>query len=395
MSSILVARTKKTVFCIVSVLLGISFPFILVELGLRVFSRTPSGYFAMTPNLQATFNADLHAKGVQGPAIFKVNSRGFRSREWSTDRASEYRIICLGGSTTESVLNDQSRIWTTLLERQLGQLRDGRHAWVGNMGKAGLASNHHVVQLKHLDLYDPNLIIVLVGSSDFMSRLKQGDFDPNLEDQSQDEQTLEEQAFAVLPDRFLWQEPATWYRSTRLWRLASLLGRSVLAASQKQDQDGFSLERWRAMRAGGKRSDTLPPLETALDAYERRLKRMVSLADSLGTPIVLMTQPSIWRAGLSDTEKAQLWMGGVGEFRDIPGSIYFEPEALERGIDAYNKTLLNVCRKTTARCVDLAHAVPKTTEFFYDDEHFTDRGQQFVADAVTEGILPLLPRPKS
>ena len=155
-----------------SVLLGISFPFILVELGLRVFSRTPSGYFAMTPNLRATFNADLHAKGVQGPAIFKVNSRGFRSREWSTDRASEYRIICLGGSTTESVLNDQSRIWTTLLERQLGQLRDGRHAWVGNMGKAGLASNHHVVQLKHLDLYDPNLIIVLVGSSDFMHRAR-------------------------------------------------------------------------------------------------------------------------------------------------------------------------------------------------------------------------------
>src|SRR5215510_15577061 len=173
MSVTATAGARTIVFRAFSVLLGLTFPLVLAELVLRVIFPAPSGDFAMTPILKAMFSAQLHAKGVQGAALFKVNSRGFRSREWSTNRASEYRIICLGGSTTESVLNDQSRIWTTLLEHRLGQLPDGRRVWVGNMGKAGLASKHHIAQLKNIQAYDPDLVIVLVGSSDLMSRLKQ------------------------------------------------------------------------------------------------------------------------------------------------------------------------------------------------------------------------------
>jgi hypothetical protein len=390
MLSTAVARARTIVFRAFSIFAGATVALVLAELVLRVFLPSPSGYFAMTPNLQATFSAQLHAKGVGGAAVFKVNSMGFRSREWSTNRASEYRIVCLGGSTTESLLNDQDRIWTTLLEKRLGQLPHGRRPWVGNMGKAGLTSRHHVVQLKHLDLYDPDLIIVLAGSSDFMSRLKQDDRNPNLADQPEDERTLEEQAFAALPDEFLWDQPTTWYRSTRLWRRMSVLfGRSVLTGSLQEDQYGLSLERWRAMRAGGKRSDKLPPLEASLDSYEHTLKQIVSMAQNSGAPIVLMTQPSIWRAGLTDQEKGQLWMGGFGDFRDVPGSLYYEPEALERGIDAYNQRLLKVCRETTAHCIDLANAVPKSTDYFYDDEHFTDRGQELVAGRVADGVVPL------
>jgi hypothetical protein len=331
------ARARTFVLRTFSVLMGVGVPLILAEVGLRILSPAPRDYFAMTPNLQATFNAQLHAKGVEGPALFKINTMGFRSREWSRNRASEYRIICLGGSTTESLLNDQGRIWTTLLEQRLDRLPDGRRVWVGNMGKAGLASQHHIVQLKHLDLYDPDLIVVLVGSSDFMSRLKQGDSNPGIADQRQDERTLEEQSFAVVPEGILWSQPTTWYRGTRLWRLVSVQGRSVLASSQRQDQDGLSLERWRAMRASGKRSNKLPPLEAALDSYELKLRQMLTLAQNFGVPIVLLTQPSIWREGLTEEEKGQLWMGGVGEFRDVPGSLYYEPESLERGMDAYNR----------------------------------------------------------
>jgi len=139
----------------------------------------------------------------------------------------------------------------------------------------------------------------------------------------------------------------------------------------------------------------VPALELALVSYERNLKEMVRQADRLGIPIVLVTQPSLWRAGLSDEEKGQLWMGGVGEFRDTPGSLYYEPEVLEQGMNAYNQRLLEVCRETNAHCVNLAKAVPKSPEYFYDDEHFTDAGQQLVADRVAEGVRSLFSRPRS
>ncbi|MCI0560149.1 MAG: SGNH/GDSL hydrolase family protein [Nitrososphaera sp.] len=380
------------IFGALSILSSITLTLVLAEFGLRVLLPAPSVYRVMPPNLEMTFNAERYAKGVRGPALFKVNSMGVRGREWSTDRASEYRILALGGSTTESLLNDQSRIWTALLEQKLGQLADGRHTWVGNMGKAGLASTHHNVQLKHLDVYDPNLIVVLVGSSDFMSFLKRSaDENPNSADSIEDERTLEEQAFSVFPGRSLGEQPSTWYRGTRLWHLGSVFTKRVFGRSERQDPEGLSLKQWRAMRASGKRSTVMPPLEAALDSYERELKKMVRLAHNFGALILLMTQPSIWRADLTDAEKGQLWMGGVGEFRDVPGSTYYEPEVLERGMDAFNQRLLKVCRESGTPYVDLAKAVPKSTDFFYDDEHFTDRGHEIVAINVAEAIAPLLP----
>ena len=385
-----VNRIRPLISGSLSILFGVTLAFVVAELGLRIVSPSRHIYRALPPNLEVTFNAQDYARGVQGPALFKVNSMGVRGREWSGRRASEYRILCLGGSTTESLLNDQNRIWTTLLEHKLTSLIDGHETWVGNIGKAGLASGHHFVQLKHLDIYDPNLIVALVGSSDFMSHLKQASDDLDPRDAAENERTLEEEAFAIAPDRPLLDPLRTWYKRTRIWRFGSELTQFALHQSQFQDRDGLSLKRWRAMRASGRRSNVLPPMETALEAYELNLKEMVKVAGNFGVPILLMTQPSIWRAGLSIDEKGQLWMGGVGEFREVANSLYYEPEALERGMDAYNQRLLKVCRETGTPCLDLAKAVPKSVDYFYDDEHFTDRGQELVASRVAVAIRSLL-----
>jgi hypothetical protein len=179
-------------------LFGVMLAFIVAELGFRIILPDSRVYQALTPKQEVTFNAQDYAKGVQGPAVFKVNSMGVRGREWSDDRASEYRVLCLGGSTTESLLNDQNRTWTTLLEHKLEPLVPGYDTWVGNIGKAGLASAHHVVQLKHLDIYDPNLIVALVGSSDLMSYLKQSGDGSDSRIAVDVERTLEEESFAAL-----------------------------------------------------------------------------------------------------------------------------------------------------------------------------------------------------
>jgi lysophospholipase L1-like esterase len=382
-------RIRQLISISLSIFFGVMLAFVVAELGFRIILPGSRVYRALTPKQEVTFNAQEYAKGVQGPALFKVNSMGVRGREWSDVRVSEYRILCLGGSTTESLLNDQNRIWTTRLEHKLERLVPGHDTWVGNIGKAGLASAHHIVQLKHLDVYEPNLIVALVGSSDFMSHLKQSG-DVSSRNAVEVERTLEEEAFAIVPDRPLFDPIGGWYKRTRIWRLASQLSQFVSHQSQFQDREGLSLKHWRAMRAAGKRSNVLPSMEYALDAYGRNLKDMVKFAGSFRTPILLMTQPSIWRAGLSDAEKGQLWMGGVGEFRDLPGSLYYEPEALQRGMDAYNQRLLEVCQETGTPCLDLAKAVPKSADYFYDDEHFTDRGQELVANRVAEAIRLLI-----
>src|SRR6266704_3786007 len=76
-----------------------------VEVALRLIWPAPSSYRALPPNLKAVFEVRF-AEGVRGPSRYEVNSMGVRGREWASDRRSEYRILCMGGSTTEGLVND-------------------------------------------------------------------------------------------------------------------------------------------------------------------------------------------------------------------------------------------------------------------------------------------------
>jgi len=172
-----------------------------------------------------------------------------------------------------------------------------------------------------------------------------------------------------------------------VWLLfRSLKHRTQNPPEEDQDPEGRYLLRWRQARAGGRRASELPPLDAALDEYSRNLREIVRLVGARGAGTTLMTHPVLWRADLTDAEKARLWMGGAADFRSHPGSLYYEPAALARGLDAYNARLLEVCREAGAHCVDLAAVVPKTTEYFWDDCHVTDRGQALIAETLARAL---------
>jgi lysophospholipase L1-like esterase len=363
------------------------------ELLLRVALRAPTTYRALPPNLTATFEG-LGIPGLQGPSVYKTNSMGVRAREWSSDRRSEYRVLCMGGSTTECLGTDQSRVWTFLLEQRLGTLGDGRRAWVGNIGRSGLTTAHHVLQARHLlDVYDPDCVVLLTGVNDLLGRLRQGDaYDPGLLERPEQRELAIRYSFAVSPGQFASKSPDDpWWRRTRLWQLLRSAKQRLLSLPDRIDLEGDYLLRWRAMRARGRRTSVLPPLEQALDAYGRNLREVVRLVRARNARVILMTHPVLWRAGLSEQEKGLLWMGGVGDFRRVPGSLYYEPEALAQGMASYNQRLLEVCRDTEAQCVDLTGVIPASTEYLFDDCHFTDRAQVAVAAALADAVLDRAP----
>lgn len=361
----------------------------LAELLLRLLLPAPSVYRALPPNLEARFDGGW-IPGVKGSSLYKVNSMGARGREWSADRDSEFRLLCMGGSTTEGLVNDQSRVWTSLLEQKLGTMPDGRRAWVGNIGRSGLSTRHHVVQATHLlDVYDPDCVVLLAGINDLTSRLRQdGDYDPFYAEKPESGVPLLQQSFAVSPGRFASEYVNdSWWKRTRLWLLLRLVKYQILRMPELQDPRGSYLVRWRQLRARGRRSSVLPPLGPALDEYAHNLREILRLLWARRIRAILMTQPVLWRSGMTENEKKLLWMGGVGDFRSGPGSLYYEPEALAEGMDAYNARLRQVCRETGAECVDLVEVIPQTTEYLWDDCHFTDKAQVEVAEAVARTIL--------
>jgi lysophospholipase L1-like esterase len=376
----------KATLALASVLLAL----VLSEVVLRAIS--PDGYYAWTPNRRMSFRLPPgRAPGIRSGTHFSANEDGIRGTAFSPEQ--RYRILAIGGSSTECLLLDDSLAWPQLLQTNLNRdLGGGAPIWVGNVGRSGLRAAHHVVQVKELLPRYPRIhaIVVLVGINDMQYRLAHQDDDPRVALAPDAESRLRQLAFDEVPPRYRSGPPI---KRTELWRrlrgLKMLVQGWMGIAGHVQDESREDLAAWRRHRqAAAALRDTLPDLEPGLAEYARQLNALIDEATRFDTRVVLVTQPAIWRPGLPARLRDLLWLGGIGDFQAQPGSEYFAVEPLAAGLDRYNRTLLKVCRDRGVECIDLAAALPKDTTVFYDDVHLNEPGARRVADELAKYLLP-------
>lgn len=369
------------------------------EILLRVFGPREVAYRIWRPGIGAEFTPDpVYVPGISGRARFTVNSHGFRGDELPID-TSTLRLLVVGGSTSEEVYLDDSETWPNLVQSHLDPRPGGRRVWVVSAGRSGMNARDNAVQVAKLLTQAPrfDVVIVLAGINDLTVALAQADDyrspDP-LSDPDAERRQLA-RAFQVVPGGLhetsvfaedpVWKRTATWQllRRTR----ARLSGGSKLAL----DDDGAGLERWREHRRNApSMRQHLPSMRGPLADYRTHLEAIVSAAASQRVPVVLMTQPSLWRADLTPQEERRLWFGGIGDFQQNAGSTYYTVSALADAMAQFNRTLLDTCAARGITCLDLAARVPKDTSQFLDDVHFTERGAGTVAAVVAAWLGPLV-----
>lgn len=366
-----------------------------LEVGLGYVLPQPTGYFVWRPGLTALFEPDPSVMpGVSRTARLWVNSRGLRSREWGEDRAGEYRILAVGGSTTECLYLDQDYTWPSLLEKNLSTTEDGRRVWVGNAGRSGLNSRDHLafVQLA-LPQYDVDAVIVLAGINDLILRLAQGpQYEPNFTEDRQRFLIWAKSRFAVAPGAGASPgEPLL--KGTNLWHAARAINDQYRAIQTQlsgnwpvQDDHGRWYADARSKRAQARIRAELPPIDEALAEFRRNLREIAQTVRAAGARIVFLTSPSIYRSGLTEAEQALLWLG----HSEAQGE-YYSVSALSEGLHLYNETTLGLCVDLGIECFDLAARVPKTTDAFYDDVHFNERGAELVAEELAAWLRARAP----
>lgn len=388
------------------VLVTIALGLALTEVVLRVVGPRETQYFVLRPNLRVEFDPDPRlTPGIEGRARFSVNSLGLRGDELPPGD-SVRRILVVGGSTTENVYLDDTETWTHVLQSALGRAGTGAPVWVGAAGRGGMNARDHVVQVAQLleHVPRPDRLVVLVGVNDLTVALAQGDTfrpPPPLSD-PEARKAQERRAFAIVPgalhENLSPAAASAWYKRTALWqagvRVRAGLGARSGRRDLQQDTRAQAVQRWREARARApKRRDDLPALDGALAEYRRNLEAIVSLADAKGIPVSFLTQPSLWRADLDSTEARLLWFGGLGDFQSRQVDEYYSPGALAKAMAAFNAELLAACTARNLACLDLAERIPRTTTFFFDDVHFTERGAAAVGEAVADWLAPALHRP--
>ena len=107
--------------------------------------------------------------------------------------------------------------------------------------------------------------------------------------------------------------------------------------------------------------------------FEENLRSLVGITRSVGAEPVFITQPVIWGAPSGEWEK-RLWVSSHGRIPHRQFSMMLEK---------FNEVTRQVAADLNVPLVDLSRTLPKTTEVFYDDDHYTVVGAEKVAEVIT------------
>jgi lysophospholipase L1-like esterase len=331
----------------------------LAELGLVAFAKTPESFrrfHRKAPFSHYVFRpASEVMPGVSGDAHYRTNELGLRGLAYPPAEDA-YHILCIGGSTTICQYLDDAETWPQQLMTLLRA--EGKEAWVGNAGKNGYSTPHHLRLLQDGDLLPRvDCCIFLIGINDLLL-------------------ALENQRV-----RFRGGRPPLWRRSAWAESLSLLQRRFLTSRSlQVEDESGevYTLRRKRRQQA--ERTSDLPDLEPGLREYGKRIEAMIEVSRKHGVRPVFASQPVLWQVGLEPRLERLLWMGSV------TGGKFLAAEVLRAAMDQFNGRLAQVSRENQVEFVDLS-PLSGRPELFYDDCHFNEKGAQEVARLLLRHFL--------
>ncbi|MGH7452297.1 MAG: SGNH/GDSL hydrolase family protein [bacterium] len=353
----------------------------LSEISLRVYLRDLDFYAMHDPGTAMTNQLPPGLiRGVQEKFRYSINRQGMRGDDYP-ENSPAYRIFMMGGSTTICSFLDDSKAWPALVQKKLPRTADGRVVWVGNIGKSGLSTRSHVLQMTHLTpQYAADAIFVLTGINDLVLRIW-GDenYDPHFLNNAENKRELMFNTFTILPDSLY-----PFYKHFGIWKLARR-AKSYSRNYISKESLFAEIARSRDLLRYGRAIDTLPDLESALEEYAGNLAQIVQAARQQNLRLVMMTQPVWWNPRLTAEQRASLLpLGSIGYSAPSIKYDYYSVEILAECMRLYNDKLVSTCRQFGVECIDLASRVPQTTQVFYDDCHFTEFGAELVADIVVD-----------
>ncbi len=361
---------------------------LLVEVVLRVLPGITPGYglYVWPPHMTRIFEpAPDVMPGVSGQSRFIINSIGLRGDDLLSNHT--YRVLTVGGSTTECLYLDQSETWPYLLQNELNHNMRDRVVWVGSAGMSGRNAYHHWVLIRDFPLRELQIdvVVFLLGVNDLSRRLnREGDYEPKFLDYVSAELEYFDETFMgttqLYPD-------GPFYKKSQVWRLLRN-AKHVLFNDNYQDDAGRVYVDWRKSRENAIeiRGD-IPDLSSGIEEYIYIINKIIDIGESRQIRLIFLTQPSMWREDLGEDLSALLWFGHISNARKERGNAYYSAGALEKSMNAYNLAAIRLFEERDIEYLDLASMLEKNTNVFYDDVHFNENGARLVAERLSKYML--------
>lgn len=303
-----------------------------------------------------------------------VNRWGLRGRDVEREKpAGTYRILALGGSTVFSAPLPLEETWPEVLAARLRERYPGVPIEVLNGAAEWHTTEHSLIKLMTwFRDFDPDLVIVYHAIND-LSR----SFVPDLFGTGTYRSDYGHYHGAVA--RLARPRELTWplVRIRLGYWFSDLLCHRVRIAGP----DGNGLHG--LTTAFFPKADPVDVTDwPSLSAFERNLHEIAGFAKRQGYVLILASQPSLYRADLTEREQEVLWTPISHQWDGHCASL----ASMIDGMRRFNATARHVAEEEGVGFVDLDAVVPKTTEYMYDDVHYTAKGCARIAAAFDEHI---------
>lgn len=337
----------------------------LMEIALRIHNPLPFSNRFGEVELPANRTYRYRSNGTE--TVLHYNSLGFRGPELP-ERTSLYKIITMGGSTTECRALTEGSTWPDILEKNL----KNENIWINNAGSSGHSTHaHFLLYHEYVKKLEPDLILLLVGIND-MGR--EDLLDPNY-------------SFHKEYGHFLKKSHLihTLYNIYRLYRVVPLNPTTTsFSLSEMPAAKSFPSNKEQEVYEDHKR--------TYIPAYKFRLLKFIKALDRKKTKLILLTQPLLYGNTVDPTTGIHLGdrlLRGKNfdatNFYSFPGPI--PSKVYWNTLKLYNVATKEVGDILNVKVIDLASAMPKDSKYFYDSMHYTEQGAKFIGNYLADALL--------
>lgn len=363
-------KYKEWILRLILVTYSLSF----VVLGTELIFKLREPYLPSYPMHRVCYVKDNVMPGISGKVEFSINRYGLRGP--NTDlKKTDLKILIIGGSAAECLYVTDKLSWPWLLQDKLTE-KTGKKIFVGNAGKSGQFSLHHIYMLQEYK-YAPQFdwVILLAGIND-AGRFLNNDYEKR-------KSRVEATTFINKGgNRIFFNDSKLFHRLGYIFYSKTVLPHEIL-----QDNDGSWHEFVRERRQRALKVNTINQepsgINEALSIYKNNLRKFINICRQRNQKVIILTQPTLWHKGLpADFEKL------LFEYKDENSA--YSTEVLEKVMKAYNQAALDVCQQEGILCIDLAARLSSDYSMFYDDCHLNINGCEKMANILSGELLKVI-----
>ena len=313
------------------------------------------------PVNQVNHYNNLNISGLDSQIVHTKNSLGFRGDQMLDDFHKKTSIIAVGGSTTECTYISDGEDWVSILGKKLKSKNND--IWVNNAGLNGHSTyGHQVLVNQYLKNIKPDYILFMVGCND-VEREKYSYYD------SLSTSKNSEFVSRIKRKSILYNLAVSFLRQKIAENRNLGLGHTAIDTQNLDFVDSINHRELLEMKS---------TQEKYLKGYAERLEKLILNCRKNGIEPILITQPTL--VGFGTDPKSKIDLEKVIYCDPKGGRFYWEKLKL------YNQITRKLSEKHNCFLIDLADELPKSTEYFYDCIHFTNKGCEKVAEVIFQNL---------